>query len=51
MIDLGPHGGYILASYATALVILGWMTVSSILANRAVARRLAALEARDTSVN
>ena len=48
MIDFGPHSGYIAASYAVAVLILGWMLVSTLLANRATARRLADLEARRT---
>jgi heme exporter protein CcmD len=47
MIDLGPHGGYILASYIAAGVIFGWMILSNILAHRDAARRLAAIEARE----
>jgi heme exporter protein CcmD len=47
MIDLGPHGSYILASYAAAGIILGWMIVTSLLANRSAARRLATMEARE----
>lgn len=44
MADLGPHAAYILASYAVAGLVFGWMILSSLLANRAAARRLAALE-------
>jgi len=46
MADLGPHAAYILASYAVAGLVFGWMIVSSLAANRAAARRLAALEAK-----
>ncbi len=48
MIDLGPHGGYILASYAATGLILGWMVLGSLLANRAARRRLVTLEAEGT---
>lgn len=47
MIDLGPHGSYILASYIAAGVIFGWMILTSLLANRSAARRLAAMETRE----
>ena len=46
MADLGPHTAYILASYAVAGLVFGWMIMSSLLANRAAARRLAALEGK-----
>lgn len=42
--ELGRHGGYILASYAAALVILGGLIVASIAANRAARRALDRLE-------
>ena len=47
MVDLGPHGSYILASYAAAGIIFAWMILSSLLASRSAARRLAAMEARE----
>lgn len=50
MIELGPHGGYILAAYAVAAIVLGWMIGASLLANRSAARRLAALEASETAL-
>lgn len=46
MIDFGPHGGYIVASYAVTALILGWMLASSLLANRTTAKRLTDLETR-----
>jgi heme exporter protein CcmD len=47
MTSLGPHGSYIIASYMAAGVILGWMILSSLFANRRAARRLAAIEAQE----
>jgi heme exporter protein CcmD len=47
MIELGRHGGYILASYAAAAVIFGAIIVQTILAFRQARRRLAALDRAD----
>lgn len=44
--DLGPHAAYIIASYAAAGIVIGWMIAASILANRSAARHLGAIEAR-----
>lgn len=44
---LGPHGGFILASYAAAALILGAMIGFSLLAHRSAARALAEIERRD----
>ncbi len=51
ILDLGPHGGYILASYAVAGLILGWMIGASWLANRAAARRLAVIEQQESKIS
>lgn len=40
----GPHTAYILASYASAGVILGALVLGSLLAHRTAQKRLAALE-------
>jgi heme exporter protein CcmD len=44
LFDLGRHGGYILASYIAAFVILGGLIVASVRANRAARRQLEKLE-------
>lgn len=46
MIDLGPHAGFIIASYAAAFAIVAGLLSSSLLAYRQARRRLADLEAR-----
>jgi heme exporter protein CcmD len=40
----GPHGAYIVAAFAAAGLILGWMIASSVLDYRNARRRLAAVE-------
>jgi heme exporter protein CcmD len=45
MSAFGPHGSYIVASYAVAFLVIGWMIAASLLSYRQGARRLAALEA------
>lgn len=45
MLELGRHGGFILVSYAVAVVVLGGLLLGTILRYRAARRRLAALEA------
>jgi len=42
----GPHGAYILASYAAAGIILGALILGSLLAHSSARKRLAALETR-----
>ena len=43
---LGPHGAFILASYAATALIVGGLIVASILDHRAQLRALADLEGR-----
>ncbi|SEG82238.1 heme exporter protein CcmD [Bosea lathyri] len=43
---LGPHAGFILASYAAVVAILGGLILSIALDHRAQKRALAALEKR-----
>lgn len=43
---LGPHGGYILASYAAAVLVLGTLTLAILRDRRVQRRALAALEER-----
>ena len=45
--DLGPHAAYIIASYAVAGVVFGWMIAASLIANHAATRRLGAIEAHN----
>lgn len=44
---LGPHAAYIVASYAVAGLVCGWMIASSVAANRAALRKLDAIEAHN----
>lgn len=46
MSSLGPHAGFILASYVAVAIVLGWLTLAIILDHRAQKRALAALEQR-----
>lgn len=46
MSSLGPHAGFILASYAAVVVILGGLIAAILLDHRAQARALAAFEER-----
>ena len=46
MNDLGPHAGFILASYAAVVVVLGGLILTIVLDHRAQKRALAALEQR-----
>lgn len=43
---LGPHGGYILASYVAAVLVLGTLTLAILRDRRVQRRALAALEER-----
>lgn len=46
MSALGPHAGFILASYGAVVVVLGGLIASILLDHRAQSRALAALEER-----
>lgn len=46
MSALGPHGGFILASYAAVIVVLGGLALAIMLDHRAQRRALAELEQR-----
>jgi heme exporter protein D len=46
MSNLGPHAGFILASYAAVAVVLGGLVLATILDHRAQKRALADLEQR-----
>ena len=46
MSNLGPHAGFILASYAAVAVVLGGLMLAVILDHRAQKRALAELEQR-----
>lgn len=46
MNNLGPHAGFILASYAAVAVVLGGLMLAVILDHRAQKRALADLEQR-----
>ena len=46
MSDLGPHAGFILASYAAVVLVLGGLIATVVLDYRAQKRALAALEQR-----
>lgn len=46
MIDLGPHGAFIIASFAVTGIILGWLIAGSLLASRRARLRLERLERR-----
>ncbi|HEY5794818.1 MAG TPA: heme exporter protein CcmD, partial [Bosea sp. (in: a-proteobacteria)] len=46
MSDLGPHAGFILASYAAVAVVLGGLMLAVTLDHRAQKRALAELEQR-----
>ena len=44
--ELGPHSGFILASYATVAIVLGALVLTIVLDHRAQKRALAELERR-----
>lgn len=46
MSGLGPHAGFILASYAAVAIVLGGLALAVVLDHRAQKRALAALEQR-----
>jgi heme exporter protein D len=46
MSSLGPHAGFILASYAAVVVVLGGLIAAILLDHRAQSRALAAFEER-----
>lgn len=46
MSELGPHAGFILASYAAVAIVLGGLIASVLLDHRAQTRALAELEQR-----
>lgn len=46
MSSLGPHAGFILASYAAVAVVLGGLALAVVLDHRAQKRALADLEQR-----
>ncbi|PTM40496.1 heme exporter protein CcmD [Bosea sp. 124] len=46
MSGLGPHAGFILASYGAVVIVLGGLALSVALDHRAQKRALAALEQR-----
>ncbi len=46
MIDLGPHGAFIVASFAVTGIILGWLIAGSLLAARRARLQLERLERR-----
>lgn len=46
MSGLGPHAGFILASYGAVAIVLGGLALSVALDHRAQKRALAALEQR-----
>ncbi len=46
MSDLGPHAGFILASYVAVAVVLGGLVLSVLRDHRAQTRALAELEQR-----
>lgn len=46
MSELGPHAGFILASYAAVALVLGGLIAAILLDHRAQKRALAALEQR-----
>ena len=46
MTGLGPHAGFILASYAAVIVVLGGLALATLLDHRAQKRALAELEQR-----
>ncbi len=46
MSNLGPHAGFILASYAAVVLVLGGLIATVVLDHRAQKRALAALEQR-----
>jgi heme exporter protein D len=43
---LGPHGAFIIASYAATILIVGGLILAAVLDQRAQKRALAELEAR-----
>lgn len=45
-LELGRHGGYILAAYGATALVLGWMIVTSLAGRARAERRLAEAEAR-----
>lgn len=46
MSELGPHGGFILASYAAVVLVLGALIAATLRDHAAQKRALAALEQR-----
>ena len=46
--DLGPHGGFILAAYAAAALVIGALVLWVFSDYRGLTRAIAALEARGT---
>lgn len=46
MMELGPHAGFILASYGAVVVVLGGLIAGILLDHRTQARALDALEKR-----
>ncbi len=46
MFGLGPHGGFIVASYAAAVLIVGGLILRAVLDHRAQKTALARLEER-----
>lgn len=45
--DLGPHGGFILASYAFTVVVMAGLVLDALRDRRAQKRALAALQSGD----
>ncbi|MHB2168406.1 heme exporter protein CcmD [Alsobacter sp. R-9] len=46
MLGLGPHGGFIVASYVAAVLVIGGLILRAVLDYRAQKAALAALEER-----
>ncbi len=44
VVDLGPHGGYILAAYAFAAIVIGGLILNALRDNHAQRRALADLQ-------
>jgi heme exporter protein CcmD len=47
MIELGRHGGFILASYAVPLVVFGFLALATLRRYRRARERLAAMDAAE----
>jgi heme exporter protein CcmD len=47
MIELGRHGGFILASYAVAIIVLGFLALATLSRYRRARERLAAMDAAE----